>query len=145
MTKTGECSSLVEYDVADTRASKSQTSNKKEHLNGGHELDAGGDGGGDGDGVEDEECDMEAWSTLSKAFKQVQAVLDQNRDLIQKVNENHRSKIPDNPVKNVALIGEINGNISKVLGIYSDLSVNFSDIVHRKRKKRDEDMQGSGS
>ncbi|GKU93364.1 hypothetical protein SLEP1_g6962 [Rubroshorea leprosula] len=90
--------------MADTTASKSQTSNKKERLNGGHELDAVGDGGGDG----------EAWSTLSKAFKQVQAVLDQNWDLIQKVNENHRSKIPDNLVKNVALIGEINGNISKV-------------------------------
>ncbi|GKU93363.1 hypothetical protein SLEP1_g6961 [Rubroshorea leprosula] len=94
--------------MADTTASKPQTSDKKERLNGGHKLGAGGEGGGDGSGVEDEECDVEAWSTLSKAFKQVQVVLDQNRDLIQKVNENHRSKIPDNLVKNVALIGEIN-------------------------------------
>lgn len=93
------------------------------------------DGGGDAkNGEEEEECDVEAWDTLSKSFKQVQSVLDHNRDLIQQVNANHQSKIPDNLVKNVSLIREINGNISKVMSIYSDLSVNFSNIVQERRR-----------
>ncbi|KAJ6424829.1 hypothetical protein OIU84_025573 [Salix udensis] len=93
------------------------------------------DGGGEAkNGEEEEECDVEAWDTLSKSFKQVQSVLDHNRDLIQQVNSNHRSKIPDNLVKNVSLIREINGNISKVISIYSDLSVNFSNIVQERRR-----------
>ncbi|KAG5253815.1 protein ELF [Salix suchowensis] len=94
------------------------------------------DGGGEAkNGEEEEECDVEAWDTLSKSFKQVQSVLDHNRDLIQQVNSNHRSKIPDNLVKNVSLIREINGNISKVISIYSDLSVNFSNIVQERRRR----------
>ncbi|KAJ6750741.1 hypothetical protein OIU85_001293 [Salix viminalis] len=93
------------------------------------------DGGGEAkNGEEEAECDVEAWDTLSKSFKQVQSVLDHNRDLIQQVNSNHRSKIPDNLVKNVSLIREINGNISKVISIYSDLSVNFSNIVQERRR-----------
>ncbi|XVF05332.1 hypothetical protein REPUB_Repub05bG0163100 [Reevesia pubescens] len=89
---------------------------------------------GDGDDTEGEECDVEVWDTLSKSYKQARAVLDQNRELIQKVNENHQSKVPDNLVKNVGLIQEINGNISKVLEIYFDLSVNFSDIVRQRKR-----------
>ncbi|KAK1420849.1 hypothetical protein QVD17_22751 [Tagetes erecta] len=81
----------------------------------------------------EEEYDAEAWETLNKGFKEAQSVLDQNRLLIQQVNENHQSKIPDNLVKNVALIQEINGNISKVSNVYSNLSVNFSKFVHQRR------------
>ncbi|KAB5540924.1 hypothetical protein DKX38_013898 [Salix brachista] len=66
-----------------------------------------------GEAKKEEECDAEAWNTLSKSFKQVQSVLDHNSDLIKQVNANHKSKIPDNLVKNVSLIREINGNISK--------------------------------
>ncbi|KAK9055323.1 hypothetical protein SSX86_026406 [Deinandra increscens subsp. villosa] len=90
-----------------------------------------------GDG--DEECDEEAWETLNKGLKEAQSVLDQNRLLIQQVNENHQSKIPDNLVKNVALIQEINGNISKVSTVYSNLSVNFSKFVHQRRIKNKND------
>ncbi|XP_050239738.1 protein EARLY FLOWERING 4-like [Quercus robur] len=85
------------------------------------------------DDEEEEECDVEVWEMLSKSFIQVQSVLDQNRVLINQVNENHQSKIADNLAKNVALIREINTNISKVLSIYSDLSLNFSTIVHQRR------------
>ncbi|KAI3801537.1 hypothetical protein L1987_29644 [Smallanthus sonchifolius] len=88
---------------------------------------------GNGDG--DEECDAEAWETLNKGFKEAQSVLDQNRLLIQQVNENQQSKIPDNLVKNVALIQKINGNISKVSSVYSNLSVNFSKFVNQRRIK----------
>ncbi|PON62986.1 hypothetical protein PanWU01x14_134330 [Parasponia andersonii] len=86
------------------------------------------------DGEEEEKCDDEAWDTLSRGFKQAQSVLDQNRELIQQVNDNHRSNVPDNLAENVSLIRQINGNISKVISIYSDLSVNFSAIVHQRRE-----------
>ncbi|XP_028784733.1 uncharacterized protein LOC114740695 isoform X2 [Neltuma alba] len=69
--------------------------------------DEGGDGD-DGDSADGEQCDAEVWDKLTRSFHQAQSVLDQNRALIQQVNENHRSKIPDNLVKNVALIGQLN-------------------------------------
>lgn len=95
------------------------------------------------DDDDDGECDKEVWNTLSDSFRRVQSVLDQNRVLIQQVNENHQSKIPDNLAKNVTLIQEINGNISKVMSMYSDLSVNFSSIVHQRRAIGDS-MNNSG-
>ncbi|KAF9674609.1 hypothetical protein SADUNF_Sadunf10G0144800 [Salix dunnii] len=57
---------------------------------------------------------------------------DRNRVLSQQVNENHQSMISDNMVKNVALIQELNGNISKVAGLYSDLISNFSTAFHHR-------------
>lgn len=101
----------------------------------------------DGD-LEAEECDMEVWNSLSKSFRQVQSVLDHNRSLIQQVNENHQSRISDNLVKNVSLIREINGNISRVISIYSDLSANFSCAIQQRRpvmeSKSCEDDGGGG-
>ncbi|KAK7385527.1 hypothetical protein VNO78_31249 [Psophocarpus tetragonolobus] len=84
-------------------------------------------------GDDDEECDGddEAWAILSRSFRQAQTMLDENRVLIDEVNSNHESKIPDNMVKNVGLITQIHDNISKVRSIYSDLSVNFSNIIHQ--------------
>ncbi|MBA0807234.1 hypothetical protein Gohar_023052 [Gossypium harknessii] len=118
---------MVEAAMADTCENK----NKRFNIGAGK---ANGVGAGDGDDREDEECDVEVWDTLRYSFKKAQAVLDQNRELIKKVNENHQSKIPDNLVKNVGLIREINGNISKVIEIYSGLSVNFSDTVRQRKK-----------
>lgn len=83
------------------------------------------------------EGDAEVWQNFNTNFGQVQSVLDRNRVLIQQVNENHQSKIPDNMVKNVALIQEINGNISKVVSLYSDLSTNFSRAFHQRNKNDD--------
>ncbi|KAE8733817.1 Protein ELF4-LIKE 1 [Hibiscus syriacus] len=93
-----------------------------------------GTSGGDEDETDGEESDVEVWDTLSNSFKKAQAVLNQNRELIQRVNENHQSKIPDNLVKNVGLIREINGNISKVIEIYLNLSVNFLDTVDQRKR-----------
>ncbi|KAK6933013.1 Protein EARLY FLOWERING 4 domain [Dillenia turbinata] len=75
----------------------------------------------------EEDRSDEFWETLSRNFGQVQSVLDRNRVLIQQVNENHQSRIPDNLVRNVALIQEINMNISNVVSLYSDLSIYASD------------------
>ncbi|VYS53941.1 unnamed protein product [Arabidopsis thaliana] len=84
--------------------------------------------------------DVEVWDTLSNGFKRAQLFLDQNRDLIQRVNENHMSRIPDNVARNVGLINEINGNISQVMEIYSDLSLNFArNIDQRRRTTKDGD------
>ncbi|GMI87267.1 hypothetical protein HRI_002396000 [Hibiscus trionum] len=80
----------------------------------------------------DVEGNPEVWATLDKSFKQVQSVLDRNRALIQQVNENHQSKIPENMVRNVALIQELNGNISKVVSLYSDMSSNFSSAFQQQ-------------
>ncbi|KAJ9683825.1 hypothetical protein PVL29_016362 [Vitis rotundifolia] len=89
---------------------------------------------GDDSGGEAEEGSAEVWENFNDSFRQVQSVLDRNRVLIQQVNENHQSKIPDNLVKNVALIQEINGNISKVVSLYSDLSTNFSSVFHQRNE-----------
>jgi hypothetical protein len=78
--------------------------------------------------------DVEVWDTLSNGFKRAQLYLDQNRDLIQRVNENHMSRIPDNVSRNVGLINEINGNISQVMEIYSDLSLNFAKKFDQRRR-----------
>ncbi|KAL1804982.1 hypothetical protein ACET3Z_028050 [Daucus carota] len=56
----------------------------------------------------------EVWRNFTDSFREVQSVLDRNRVLIQQVNENHQSKMHDNMVKNVELIQEINGNITRV-------------------------------
>ncbi|KAI3461658.1 hypothetical protein Pfo_018321 [Paulownia fortunei] len=94
---------------------------------------------------EEEFCDLEAWETLSKSFREVQLVLDHNRRLIQRANDNHRSRIPDNLAKNVDLIREINANISKVIGLYSNLSANFSSIVQQRRAVADKAVKNVDS
>ncbi|XP_060178667.1 protein EARLY FLOWERING 4-like [Lycium barbarum] len=78
------------------------------------------------------EGNSEMWNNFSNRFRQVQSVLDRNRLLIQQVNENHQSRTNDNMVQNVGLIQELNGNISKVVSLYSDLSTNFSTIFHQE-------------
>ncbi|CAL5386433.1 unnamed protein product [Camellia sinensis] len=139
-----ESSSAVESSMEDTSQTLTNPQFSNNTNRNGHGRRIGGGGGDDVVGGDDEEfrgeeCDNEAWDTLSKSFRQVQSVLDQNRALIQQVNENHQSKMPDNLVKNVALIREINGNISKVMSIYSDLSVDFSNIVQQRRAINNDD------
>ncbi|XP_031264188.1 protein EARLY FLOWERING 4-like [Pistacia vera] len=94
--------------------------------------------------TQEEGHDSEVWSTFNHSFKQVQSVLDRNRVLIQQVNDNHQSKVPDNMAKNVALIQELNGNISKVVSLYSDLSSNFSTTFQYQRNKNSDGERDSG-
>ncbi|KAK3035446.1 hypothetical protein RJ639_032871 [Escallonia herrerae] len=84
-----------------------------------------------------EEYDAEAWEMLSAGFQDVRSVLDRNRTLIQQVNENHMSKIPDTLVNNIAIIREINSNIAKVRSLYSDLSGWEDGKENRRRILRD--------
>lgn len=97
-----------------------------------------------GEGEAREEEKSEVWESFSKGFLEVQAVLEQNRVLIQQVNENHQSRIPDNLSKNVALIRQINCNISKVASMYSNLSSNFCSSLHQHRLGGRDDRSSAG-
>ncbi|OWM77287.1 protein ELF4-LIKE 3-like [Punica granatum] len=67
--------------------------------------------------------------TFQRNFAQVQSLLDQNRLLINEINQNHESRIPDNLSRNVGLIRELNNNIRRVVDLYADLSGNFSRFM----------------
>ncbi|TVU23965.1 hypothetical protein EJB05_26514 [Eragrostis curvula] len=79
---------------------------------------ANGGGGGPADG--------KLIQTFHKSFVQVQSILDQNRLLINEINQNHESRAPDNLTRNVGLIRELNNNIRRVVGLYADLSASFA-------------------
>lgn len=72
------------------------------------------------------EIDGKVMKTFQKSFVQVQNILDQNRLLINEINQNHESKIPDNLSRNVGLIRELNNNIRRVVDLYAHLSGNFN-------------------
>ncbi|KAG8376206.1 hypothetical protein BUALT_Bualt09G0039000 [Buddleja alternifolia] len=67
--------------------------------------------------------------SFQKSFVQVQSILDQNRLLINEINQNHESKIPDNLSRNVGLIKELNNNIRRVVDLYADLSTSYTKSV----------------
>lgn len=114
-------------------ASLTPTKSRRLSANNSNLLNEDGKYGGVDENDEDQ-YSVEAWKTLSEGFREVQSILDRNRALILQVNENHQSKIPDNMVKNVSLIREINCNIARVTSLYSDLSVDFASRVHQKRE-----------
>ncbi|KAJ7955962.1 protein ELF4-LIKE 4-like [Quillaja saponaria] len=70
--------------------------------------------------------DSKILQSFQKNFVQVQNILDQNRLLINEINQNHESKIPDNLSRNVGLIRELNNNIRRVVDLYADLSSSFT-------------------
>ncbi|XP_054792491.1 protein ELF4-LIKE 4-like [Prosopis cineraria] len=72
------------------------------------------------------QVDGKILQTFKKSFVQVQNILDQNRLLINEINQNHESKIPDNLSRNVGLIKELNNNIKRVVDLYADLSSSFT-------------------
>ncbi|CAK9326737.1 unnamed protein product [Citrullus colocynthis] len=75
------------------------------------------------------EMDGKMVETFQKNFVKVENILDQNRLLINEINQNHESKLPDNLTKNVALIRELNNNIRRVVDLYADLSTSFTKSV----------------
>ncbi|XP_072981894.1 protein ELF4-LIKE 4-like [Typha latifolia] len=75
------------------------------------------------------QVDNKVLQTFQKSFVQVQSILDQNRLLINEINQNHESKIPDNLSRNVGLIRELNNNIRRVVDLYADLSTSFAKSI----------------
>ncbi|TKY72853.1 ELF4 3 [Spatholobus suberectus] len=72
------------------------------------------------------QIDAKVMQTFQKSFVQVQNIFDQNRLLINEINQNHESKVPDNLTRNVGLIRELNNNIRRVYDLYADLSSSFT-------------------
>ncbi|KAK9281820.1 hypothetical protein L1049_004726 [Liquidambar formosana] len=72
------------------------------------------------------QVDGKVLQTFQKSFVQVQHIFDQNRLLINEINQNHESKVPDNLSRNVGLIKELNNNIRRVVDLYGDLSSSFT-------------------
>ncbi|KAJ0237349.1 Protein ELF4-LIKE 4 [Hirschfeldia incana] len=73
--------------------------------------------------------DGKVLQSFQKNFVDVQDILDQNRILINEINQNHESNLPDNLTRNVGLIKELNNNIRRVASLYGDLSHSFSRSV----------------
>ncbi|KAL8458670.1 hypothetical protein ACS0TY_035419 [Phlomoides rotata] len=74
----------------------------------------------------DKQIESKVVKTFQKSFGQVQNILDQNRLLINEINQNHELKIPDNLTRNVGLVRELNNNIRIVVDLYTDLSSSFT-------------------
>ncbi|KAF8698734.1 hypothetical protein HU200_034987 [Digitaria exilis] len=84
-------------------------------------LSGFGGGGAAGAGV-----DTKVLHAFQTSFVQVQSLLDQNRVLINEINQNHESKVPGDLSRNVGLIRELNNNIRRVVDLYADLSSLFA-------------------
>ncbi|MBA0869092.1 hypothetical protein Goshw_023062 [Gossypium schwendimanii] len=96
-----------------------------------------GNGGGQIDG--------KVVQTFQKSFVQVQNILDQNRLLINEINQNHESKIPDNLGRNVGLIKELNNNIRRVVDLYADLSTSFTNSTDIASSEGGDSSGGGGA
>ncbi|CAD5184584.1 protein ELF4-LIKE 3-like [Musa acuminata AAA Group] len=70
--------------------------------------------------------DYKVMQTFHKSFGQVQSRLDQNRKLINEINQNQASRIPGRLNRNVRLIGELNSNIRRVVDVYVELCLSFT-------------------
>ncbi|KAK8547270.1 hypothetical protein V6N13_118851 [Hibiscus sabdariffa] len=86
------------------------------------------------------QLDSKVVQVFQKSFVQVQNILDQNRLLINEINQNHESKIPDNLSRNVGLIRELNNNIRRVAELYADLSSSFAKSMDTSSE---EDLSGA--
>ncbi|CAJ2663455.1 ELF4-like protein [Trifolium pratense] len=72
------------------------------------------------------QVDSRVLQVFQKSLVQAQDILNQNRLLINEINQNHESRMPDNLSRNVGLIRELNSNIRRVVDLYADLSSSFT-------------------
>jgi len=84
------------------------------------------------------QVDSRVLHVFQKSLVQAQDILNQNRLLINQINQNHESRIPDNLSRNVGLIKELNSNIRRVVDLYADLSSSFT-------KSREASSEGDSS
>ncbi|KAK4756900.1 hypothetical protein SAY87_007027 [Trapa incisa] len=92
---------------------------------------------GGGGGAAAAQMDGKIMQTFQKSFVQVQHILDQNRLLINEINQNHESRVPDSLTRNVGLIRELNNNIRKVVDLYADLSSSFTKSMEASSSEGD--------
>lgn len=91
------------------------------------------------------QVDSKVLQTFQKSFVQVQNILDQNRLLINEINQNHESKIADNLSRNVGLIRELNNNIRRVVDLYGDLSSSFAKSMDVVSSEEGDSIAAGGS
>lgn len=84
------------------------------------------------------QVDSRLLQVFQKSLLQAQDILNQNRLLINEINQNHESRMPDNLSRNVGLIRELNSNIRRVVDLYADLSSSFT-------KSREASSEGDSS
>ncbi|CAO2823170.1 unnamed protein product [Amaranthus hypochondriacus] len=70
----------------------------------------------------DPQKDNKLTQKFQSSLVQVQSILDQNRLLINEINKNHETRLPDNLSRNSVLIRELNNNIRRVVELYADMS-----------------------
>lgn len=78
--------------------------------------------------------DGEGWESFNNGFFEVQKILEENKVLIGEINHNQESKIPENLSRNVALIKELNSNMTHVVGLYTGLSSSFVNFMEGESK-----------
>ncbi|CAL5356493.1 unnamed protein product [Camellia sinensis] len=71
-------------------------------------------------------------------------LLGQNRMLINEINQNHESKVPDNLSRNVGLIRELNNNIRRVVDLYADLSSSFTKSMEASSEGDSSGLKSDG-
>ncbi|CAL5425116.1 unnamed protein product [Camellia sinensis] len=77
-------------------------------------------------------------------LKQRIDLLGQNRMLINEINQNHESKVPDNLSRNVGLIRELNNNIRRVVDLYADLSSSFTKSMEASSEGDSSGLKSDG-
>lgn len=87
--------------------------------------------------------DRRVSSMFSSVSRQVQFLLDHNCLLINEINLNHESKIPEGLTRNVTLIRQLNSNISKVVELYASLSSNFSNVFENLQEVNSEQINST--
>ena len=90
------------------------------------------------------QLDGKVLQTFQKNIGQVQDILDQNRLLINEINQNHESKVPDNLSRNVGLIRELNNNIRRVVDLYADLSSSFTKSMEASSEGDSSGLKSDG-
>ncbi|KAK9824604.1 hypothetical protein WJX72_011668 [[Myrmecia] bisecta] len=78
-----------------------------------------------------------AWPGFEK-FSTVQDILDHNKILINEINANHESRLPEALARNVLLIRELNNNVAKVVELYKELSESFMQLGQEMPTQNDQ-------
>ncbi|XP_054781339.1 protein ELF4-LIKE 4-like [Prosopis cineraria] len=86
------------------------------------------------------QVDSRIIQAFQKNLLEAQDILDQNRLLINEINQNHSSKMPHNLSRNVGLIRELNNNIRRVVDLYADLS---SSCIKSQEASSEGDSSGT--
>uniref|UniRef100_A0A9I9CJU5 Protein EARLY FLOWERING 4 domain-containing protein n=1 Tax=Cucumis melo TaxID=3656 RepID=A0A9I9CJU5_CUCME len=83
----------------------------------------------DGETLSRGEIDGKMVQRFQTNFVQVQNILEQNRMLINEINQNQESRMAGKVSRNVGLIRELNNNIRRVVDLYADLSTSFTNSI----------------